>query len=93
VVVTTGLEFRQGQCHHSKAEREKLGAAHEHEDDPHVWQNVHNPKLMERLAAEAGVKLAPPLYTDALGQPGTTGDTYEKMVRHNVTTIVGALKP
>jgi len=93
VVVTTGLEFRQGQCHHSKAEREKLGAAHEHEDDSHVWQNVHNPKLMERLAAEAGVKLAPPLYTDALGQPGTTGDTYEKMVRHNVTTIVAALKP
>jgi len=208
VVVTTGLEFREGQCHHSKAEREKLGAAHEHEDDPHVWhdvknaihivgvirdklceidpsqadkyranaaaylaklealhvwvekeveaippdrrklvtnhdtfgyfadrygfkiagtalasisteagdpsaaefakliesvkaakvpaifaENVHNPKLMERLATEAGVNLAPPLYTDALGQPGTTGDTYEKMVRHNVTTIVAALKP
>lgn len=208
VVVTTGLEFREGQCHHSKAEREKLGDAHEHEDDPHVWhdvrnaihmvgiirdklceldpshaeryrangaaylaklealhawvekeveaipadrrklvtnhdtfgyfadrygftvagtalasvsteagdpsaaefakliesvkatrvpaifaENVHNPKLMERLATEAGVKLAPPLYTDALGKPGTAGDTYEKMVRHNVSTIVAALKP
>lgn len=55
-------------------------------------ENVHNPKLMERLAREAGVKLAPPLYTDALGKPGSAGDTYEKMVRHNVTTIVEALK-
>lgn len=56
-------------------------------------ENVHNPKLMERLATGAGVKLAPPLYTDALGKPGTAGDTYEKMIRHNVTTIVAALKP
>jgi ABC-type Zn uptake system ZnuABC Zn-binding protein ZnuA len=56
-------------------------------------ENVHNPKLMERLATEAGVKLAPPLFTDALGKPGSEGDTYEKMVRHNVTTIVEALKP
>jgi len=56
-------------------------------------ENVHNPKLMERLAAEAGVRLAPPLFTDALGPPGSGGDTYEAMVRHNVTTIVAALKP
>lgn len=48
---------------------------------------------MERLAKEAGVKLAPPLYTDALGKPGSEGDTYEKMIRHNVTVIVEALKP
>ena len=56
-------------------------------------ENVHNPKLMERLAKEAGVKLAPPLFTDALGKPGSEGDTYEKMTRYNVTTIVDALKP
>jgi len=56
-------------------------------------ENVHNPKLMQRLATEAGVRLAPPLYTDALGKPGSNGDTYEKMIRHNVTAIVEALKP
>ncbi len=56
-------------------------------------ENVQNPKLMQRLAAEAGVKLAPPLFTDALGKPGSGGDTYEAMTRHNVTTIVAALKP
>jgi ABC-type Zn uptake system ZnuABC Zn-binding protein ZnuA len=56
-------------------------------------ENVHNPKLMERLAREAGVRLAPALYTDALGKPGSAGDSYEKMIRHNVSTIVDALKP
>ncbi|MBM3995020.1 MAG: metal ABC transporter substrate-binding protein [Planctomycetes bacterium] len=55
-------------------------------------ENVHNPKLMERLGKEAGVRLAQPLFTDALGKPGSEGATYEKMVRHNVTIIVEALK-
>jgi ABC-type Zn uptake system ZnuABC Zn-binding protein ZnuA len=55
-------------------------------------ENTQNPKVMERLAREAGVKLAPPLFTDALGKPGTPGDTYENMIRSNVTTIVDALK-
>ena len=31
------------------------------------------------------------LYSDALGEPGTPGETYAGMVRHNVTVIVGAL--
>jgi len=206
VVVTKGLEFREGQCNHST--KELLEPDHKHEDDPHVWhdvknaihivgivrdrlceidpghaekyranaaaylakletlhawvekqvetlppdrrklvtnhdtfgyfadrygfkvagtvlqsvsteagdpsaaefaklieavkaakvpaifaENVHNPKLMERLATETEVKLAPPLFTDALGKPGSGGDTYEAMMRHNVTTIVAALKP
>ena len=55
-------------------------------------ENTQNPKVMERLASEAGVKLAPPLFTDALGKPGSQGDTYENMIRSNVTTIVDALK-
>ena len=29
---------------------------------------------------------------DALGGPGTPGDTYLGMIRHNMTTIVAALK-
>ena len=55
-------------------------------------ENVQNPKLMQRLAKEAGVKLAPPLYTDALGKEGSDGDTYVKIMRHNVNTIVTQLK-
>jgi zinc/manganese transport system substrate-binding protein len=55
-------------------------------------ENVANPKLMERIAREAGVAVAPPLYTDALGPPGSPVDSYPKMVRHNVSTIVAALR-
>jgi ABC-type Zn uptake system ZnuABC Zn-binding protein ZnuA len=47
---------------------------------------------MQRLAKEAGVRLAPPLFTDALGKEGSDGDTYVKMMRYNVTTIVTQLK-
>ncbi len=32
------------------------------------------------------------LFSDAMGEPGTTKGTYEGMIRHNVTTIVNALK-
>ena len=44
-------------------------------------ENVANPDLMESIAAEAGVALAPPLYTDALGPPGSPGETYIGMMR------------
>lgn len=54
-------------------------------------ENVHNPGLMEQIASETGVALAPTLYTDALGAPGSDGETYLKLVRYNLTTIVGAL--
>jgi ABC-type Zn uptake system ZnuABC Zn-binding protein ZnuA len=54
-------------------------------------ENISNPKLMERIAAEAGVTLGPTLYTDALTEPGDDGDTYLKMMRHNVTALVTAL--
>lgn len=33
------------------------------------------------------------LYSDSLGRPGTPGGTYPGMIRHNVDTIVTALKP
>jgi ABC-type Zn uptake system ZnuABC Zn-binding protein ZnuA len=55
-------------------------------------ENVANPDLMESIAAEAGVALAPTLYTDALGPEGSPGDTYIGMMQSNVTTIVDALK-
>lgn len=55
-------------------------------------ENTHNPKLIQRIAREAGVDQPPPLYTDALGSPGSSGETLIKMIKHNVTTIVEALQ-
>jgi zinc/manganese transport system substrate-binding protein len=54
-------------------------------------ENIANPDLMAAIAAEAGVTLAPPLYTDALGPAGSPGDSYVGMMRSNVDTIVTAL--
>ena len=51
-----------------------------------------NPKLIETVAKESGVKLsALPLVTDGLGEPGGPSDTYEKMIRENTTAIVTGL--
>jgi zinc/manganese transport system substrate-binding protein len=54
--------------------------------------NVSDAGVMEGIAAEAGVELAPPLYTDALGEPGSEGGTYVGMVRYNVSTMSEALQ-
>lgn len=51
-----------------------------------------NPALIETVAEEAGVKLAPSeLYSDSLGALGTEADTYVKMLITNTRTIVEAL--
>jgi zinc/manganese transport system substrate-binding protein/manganese/iron transport system substrate-binding protein len=52
------------------------------------------PKTAETIAREAGVKVVEgedALYGDSLGPPGSDGDTYLKMVRHNTRTIVSNL--
>ncbi len=55
-------------------------------------ENILNPKLTEQIAEQAGIKVVRTLYTDALGPPGSTGETYEKMVRFNVQALVEALR-
>jgi ABC-type Zn uptake system ZnuABC Zn-binding protein ZnuA len=54
-------------------------------------ENMSNPKVMQQIAQEAGVAIAPPLYTDALGDANSAGATYIEMMRYNVRTIVTAL--
>jgi ABC-type Zn uptake system ZnuABC Zn-binding protein ZnuA len=54
-------------------------------------ENTSNPDLMEAVAAEAGVTLAPTLYTDALGPAGSGVDTYVDLIRTNTEQIVTAL--
>jgi ABC-type Zn uptake system ZnuABC Zn-binding protein ZnuA len=55
-------------------------------------ENVIGPKLASAIARESGAVIAPPLYTDALGPIGSSGDTFMKAFRSNVQTIVAALK-
>jgi zinc/manganese transport system substrate-binding protein len=55
-------------------------------------ENTVSRKLAETIASESGAKVAPPLYTDALGPIGSSGETFLKAFRYNVKTIVDALK-
>jgi ABC-type Zn uptake system ZnuABC Zn-binding protein ZnuA len=54
-------------------------------------ENVSNLDVMEQIAGDTGVELAPPLYTDALGDEGSPGENYLSMMRYNTKTIVEAL--
>ncbi len=54
-------------------------------------ENIESNKLITRLAKEAGVRVGPELYTDALGKAGSPGETFEKMMRFNVNAIVDEL--
>jgi zinc/manganese transport system substrate-binding protein len=51
-----------------------------------------NPKLIEQLAAEAGVKVGASLHLDGVGAPGTPAGTYVGMFRANVEAILAALR-
>jgi ABC-type Zn uptake system ZnuABC Zn-binding protein ZnuA len=54
-------------------------------------ENIGSTELVEQVASSAGVTVAPPLYTDALGEEGSEGATYADMMRYNMATIVEAL--
>jgi zinc/manganese transport system substrate-binding protein len=56
-----------------------------------LLENISDPRLIERIAREAGVGVGGSLYSDALSPPGTAADTYLRMFAHNVRTIVEAL--
>lgn len=55
-------------------------------------ENTTGARLAQTLARETGAKIAPPLYTDSLGPKGSAGESYLKALRHNVETVVAALK-
>jgi zinc/manganese transport system substrate-binding protein len=55
-------------------------------------ENILNPALTAQVAREAGVTLAPLLYTDALGPSNSPGSNYLGMMRFNVRTMVEALR-
>ena len=54
-------------------------------------ESIQNPKVLEEITKEAGAKLGGELLSDGLGETPETG-TYEGMMKHNVSTIVDALK-
>ena len=54
-------------------------------------ENMNDPRLIERVAREAGATIGGMLYSDSLSKPGGEADTYLKMVHHNVSTLKAAM--
>lgn len=56
-------------------------------------ENISDPRLMQRVASEAGARVGGTLYSDALSPPGGAADTYLRLMTHNAETILAALQP
>ena len=55
-------------------------------------ETISNPRLIEQIGRETGIKPAGELFSDSLSKPGGPADTYVKMIRHNTTALTGAIQ-
>jgi zinc/manganese transport system substrate-binding protein len=56
------------------------------------FENMTDQHLLKQIAAEAHVSVSDQLYSDALSAAGGPADSWEKMFRYNVATIMRSLK-
>ncbi|GIQ72251.1 metal ABC transporter substrate-binding protein [Bradyrhizobium sp. RD5-C2] len=54
-------------------------------------ENISDPRLVERIAAETGAKVGGTLYSDSLTAEKGQAPTYIDMVRHNIKALTSAL--
>lgn len=54
-------------------------------------ENITNPRLVEQIASETGLKVGGELFSDALSDASGPASTYIDMMRHNIATIKGAV--
>jgi zinc/manganese transport system substrate-binding protein len=54
-------------------------------------ENISDPRLMRRIAAETGAKIGGTLYSDSLTAENGDAPTYIDMVRHNIKALTSAL--
>ena len=54
-------------------------------------ETISNPRLIEQIGRETGVKPAGELFSDSLSKAGGPADSYVKMIRHNTMALTGAI--
>ncbi|MGO3932364.1 metal ABC transporter solute-binding protein, Zn/Mn family [Rhodopseudomonas pseudopalustris] len=54
-------------------------------------ENISDPRLIQRIAAETGARIGGTLYSDSLTAENGDAPTYIDMVRHNIRTLTSAL--
>ena len=55
-------------------------------------ENIADPRLLEQLGRETGVRMGGALYSDALSPPDGPAASYEALMRHNTQLMVQALR-
>ena len=56
-------------------------------------ENISDPRLIRRIAAETGARVGGTLYSDSLTAEKGDSPTYIAMVRHNIKALTSALSP
>ncbi|MDB5998649.1 MAG: putative metal transporter, metal-binding protein [Rhizobacter sp.] len=56
-------------------------------------ENITDPRLLRRIAGEAGVKVGGTLYSDALSSASGPASTYLDLMAHNADTLRAAMQP
>ena len=54
-------------------------------------ENMSDPRLIEQIGKETGVKVGGALYADALSEAGEGGATYLDMFKHNISLLAPAM--
>ena len=54
-------------------------------------ENMSDPRLIEQIANETGVKPGGTLFADALSKPGEGGANYLEMIKHNAELLIAAM--
>jgi zinc/manganese transport system substrate-binding protein len=54
-------------------------------------ENISDPRLIRRIAAETGARVGGTLYSDSLTDEKGEAPTYIELVRHNIKALTGAL--
>ena len=70
------------EYHHPDQDRENPGG---------IPENISDPRLMQRIAAETGAASAERSYSDSLSDEKGDAPTYIDMVRHNIKALTSAL--
>ena len=55
-------------------------------------ENISNPRLMEQIARETHTHIGGILYSDALSTPATEANTYLKMMRFNLSSLIKTME-
>ncbi|UXA52515.1 metal ABC transporter substrate-binding protein [Xanthomonas prunicola] len=96
---TYGLRFEAPQGVSTEAEASahdvaRLIAQIRHDGAAALFvEDITDPRLLQQIARETGIRIGGTLYSDALSHPRGPASTYLDLMHHNLTALVQALDP